>query len=108
MLSESVLSLQAIEAQAKALGVVIEVWENSYRIDLHWIKRSKKAPPGTGGTVVQLLCDYADQCKKMILLQVENEELGAYYAGYGFDDMDSDEFENDFPDWDEIMVRRPE
>ena|ERR1041385_217359 len=100
-------SLDAVKAEAARLRVELEVWENDDRIDLHWIEREAGSPPGSGAKVMELLCQYADQTGRFILLQVGDEKLAAYYAQFGFDDYD-EELDDDFPDWEgDVMIRRP-
>lgn len=101
------LSMAAIESTAKNFGIELDIWENDERIDLHWIAR-KGAKKGSGAIIIQMICDYADQTAKFILLQVENDELGVYYSAWGFDDIDDDELEDNFPDWDDILIRYPQ
>lgn len=99
-------SLDQIVAFATRLGVDLEVWEDDERIDLHWIER-RGGQPGAGAEVMQQLCAYADHTRRFILLQVANDSLAAYYAQWNFDELDADEMEDYFPDWDDILIRRP-
>ena len=100
-------TLDAIKAEATRLHVDLDAWEDDERIDLHWIERKRGSNPGDGAKIMALLCRYADQTHRFIILQIGEERLGAYYAAFGFEDYD-DDLPDQFPDWEgDVMIRYP-
>ncbi len=110
LLEQESTAFQKLEQAMRALGLKVEMWEDEERVDLHWIERLPGTPAGAGAEAVEMLCNYADENHKPILLQVENEALAVYYEQFGFVEADEDEWEDHWPDWDidDSMIRYPE
>lgn len=109
-------TLDDLKKWARKLGVKLDASEHrmsgpGYRttITLDWIERKKKAPKGTGSTVMMALCDYADRMGALITLQAADEvNLPAYYEEFGFEEFEDEDADHDVRPSGPDMRRFPE
>lgn len=105
MVTEAAMpSLKAVEDLARRLNVDLEIEAEDRMIRLIWIDRYLSGgEAGSGSTVLQALCDFADARRSTITLAAKDGDprLIKFYERFGF------EMDGDPDDADPVMIRVP-
>lgn len=78
--------LEPLRHYADRLGVQLVVQDGPTSIDLEWLCRRPRTPPGAGAAVLRALCSYADRTGRPVRLLVlaGRNRLITYYERFGF------------------------